>query len=57
MLKMVLRYGMQIVAYKYDQQDGELEKCEAFFNDNKGGIVPLAAAITYFERIDTEQKK
>lgn len=57
MLKMVLRYGMQIVAYKYDQQDEELEKCEAFFNDNKGGIVPLAAAITYFERIDTERKK
>ena len=54
---MVLRYGMQIVAYKYDQQDAELEKCEAFLKDNKGGIVPLAAAITYFERIDTEQRK
>ena len=56
MLKMILRYGIQIVGYNYDQQDEELEKCESFFNDNKGGIVPLAAAITYFERIDTERK-
>lgn len=55
--KMILSYGIQIVAYKYDEQDEELEKCEDFFNDNKGGIVPLASAITYFERIDTEQKK
>ena len=54
---MILSYGIQIVAYKYDEQDEELEKCEDFFNDNKGGIVPLAGAITYFERIDTEQKK
>lgn len=57
MLKMILRYGIQIVGYKYDQQNENLEKCEAFFNDNKGGIVPLAAAITYFDRIDQESKK
>ena len=57
MLKMILRYGIQIVGYKYDQQNEQLEKSEAFFNDNKGGIVPLAAAITYFDRIDQEAKK
>ena len=56
-LKMILRYGIQIVGYKYDQQNEQLEKSEAFFNDNKGGIVPLAAAITYFDRIDQEAKK
>jgi hypothetical protein len=57
MLKMILRYGIQIVGYKYDQQNEQLEKSEAFFNDNKGGIVPLAAAITYFDRVDQEAKK
>lgn len=57
MKKMILDYGSQIVAYRYNKVDGNLADCETFFNDNRGGIVPLSSAIAYFERVDKELKK
>jgi hypothetical protein len=57
MKKMILNYGAQIVAYKYNNIDEQLIDSEVFFNDSKGGIVPLAAAIPYYERVHNENKK
>ena len=54
MRKMILNYGAQMVGYRYHLVDENLMDCETFFNDSKGGIVPLAAAIPYFERIQRE---
>lgn len=54
MKKMILDYGAQIVAYRYGNIDDNLVDCEVFFNDSKGGILPLAAAIPYFERVQKE---
>lgn len=54
MLKMILNYGVQMVGYRYHLVDENLMDCETFFSDNKGGIVPLAAAIPYFERMQKE---
>ena len=36
--------------------DTNLADSETFFNDNRGGIVPLAAAIPYFERATKEMR-
>ena len=57
MKKMILDYGAQIVAYKYNNVDGNLTDCETFFNSSRGGIVPLSAAIAYYERVEQELKK
>jgi len=57
MKKMILNHGIQMVGYKYNVVDENLMDCETFFNDNKGGIVPLAAAIPYFERMQKELNK
>lgn len=57
MKKMILNYGSQMVGYRYHLVDENLMDCETFFNDNKGGIVPLAAAIPYFERIQKEMSR
>ena len=54
MKKMILNYGGQMIGYRYHLVDENLMDCETFFNDNKGGIVPLAAAIPYFERVQKE---
>jgi len=43
----ILNYGSQFVLYKFYSKDEELEKYEKLFNDNKGGIVPLAYSIDY----------
>lgn len=57
MKNMVLNHGIQMVGYKYSIADENLIDCETFFNDNKGGIVPLGAAIPYFDRIQKELNK
>ena len=57
MKNMVLNHGIQMVGYKYSIADENLVDCETFFNDNKGGIVPLGAAIPYFDRIQKELNK
>lgn len=57
MRKMVLNQGAQMVGYRYHLNDKNLEDCQIFFNDNRGGIVPLAAAIPYFEREKKEARK
>lgn len=46
----VLNYGSQFVLYKFYSKDTELEKYEQMFNDNKGGIVPLAYSIDYLNQ-------
>ncbi len=56
MRKLILNYGAQIVAYRYYKVDTNLADSETFFNDNRGGIVPLAAAIPYFERATKEMR-
>ncbi len=57
MKNMILNHGIQMVGYKYNITDENLVDCETFFNDNKGGIVPLGAAIPYFDRIQKELNK
>ena len=54
--KMILNYGAQIVCYRYNLVDTHLVDAETLFNDNRGGIIPLAAAIPYCERIRKEEK-
>jgi len=48
----ILNYGAQFVLYKFYSKDEELEKYEQLFNDNKGGIVPLAYSIDYLKKIN-----
>lgn len=57
MKNMILNHGIQMVGYNYSIADENLVDCETFFNDNKGGIVPLGAAIPYFDRIQKELNK
>ena len=57
MQKLVTNFGAQMIAYRYSNPDNNLVDCETFFNDNKSGIVPLAAAIPYFQRIHKESTK
>ena len=57
MKNMILNHGIQMVGYKYNIADENLVDCETFFNDNKGGIVPLGAAVPYFDRIQKELNK
>lgn len=45
----ILNYGSQFVLYKFYSKDEELEKYEQLFNDNKGGIIPLAYSIDYLK--------
>jgi len=46
----VLNYGAQFVLYKFYSKDDELEKYERMFDDNKGGIIPLAYTIDYLKQ-------
>ena len=46
----VLNYGAQFVLYKFYSKDDELEKYERMFDDNKGGIIPLAYTIDYLKK-------
>lgn len=46
----ILNYGSQFVLYKFYSKDEELEKYEQLFNDNKGGIIPLAYSIDYLKK-------
>lgn len=46
----ILNYGSQFVLYKFYSKDNELEKYEKMFNDNKGGIIPLAYTIDYLKK-------
>jgi hypothetical protein len=54
--KIILTYGAQIIAYRYNVIDENLIDSEIFFNDSRGGIAPLAAALVYFRNIQREQK-
>jgi len=36
--------------YKFYSKDDELEKYEQMFDDNKGGILPLAFTIDYLKK-------
>jgi hypothetical protein len=44
----IMNYACQIVPFKFYQLDNGLNKYETFFNDNNAGIVPLSAAIIYY---------
>jgi hypothetical protein len=54
----VLNYGFQIVPFKFykpdDSFNNALYKYELFFNDNKGGIVPLSIATMYFKKLQEQ---
>jgi len=45
----VLNYGSQFVLYKFYSKDEELERYEQMFEDNKGGIIPLAYTLDYLK--------
>jgi hypothetical protein len=46
----ILNYGAQFVLYKFYSKDDELEQYEQMFNDNRGGIIPLAYTIDYLKK-------
>jgi len=46
----ILNYGSQFVLYKFYSKDENLEKYEKMFDDNKGGIIPLAYTIDYLKK-------
>ena len=46
----ILNYGSQFVLYKFYSKDDELEKYERMFDDNKGGIIPLAYTMDYLKK-------
>jgi hypothetical protein len=46
----IIDHGCQIVPFKFYQKDDNLYKYEEFFNDTKGGTVPLSVAIMYFKK-------
>lgn len=48
----IMNHGCQIVPFKFYQKDEGLYKYEEFFNDTKGGIVPMSVAIIYFKKKD-----
>jgi hypothetical protein len=48
----IMNHGCQIVPFKFYQKDEGLYKYEEFFNDTKGGIVPMSVAIMYFKKKD-----
>jgi hypothetical protein len=50
----ITKYGCQIVPFKFYQKDGGLRDYETLFNDNQCGIIPLAKAIAYYEKIQMQ---
>lgn len=48
----VLYHGCQIVPFKFYQKDNSLYKYEEFFNDTKGGTVPISVATIYFKKLN-----
>jgi hypothetical protein len=46
----ILKYGIQIPAFRFYKNDKKLMNYETFFNDNSSAFVPLAIASTYFEK-------
>jgi len=48
----IKKYGCQIVPFKFYQRDNGLYKYETLFNDNNAGIIPLAKAIAYYQKMD-----
>jgi len=46
----ILNYGSQFVLYKFYSKDEGLENYEKMFDDNKGGIIPLAYTIDYLKK-------
>lgn len=44
----IVKYGCQIVPYRFYQNDSELENYENFFNIHNSAIVPLSSAISYY---------
>lgn len=50
----ILNYGAQFVLYKFYSKDEELEQYEKMFDDNKGGIIPLAHTIDYLKKKQTQ---
>ena len=46
----LIDHGSQIVPFKFYKKDEGLYKYEEFFNDTKGGIVPMSVAIIYYKK-------
>lgn len=46
----ILKYGCQIVPYRFYHYDDALEKYEEFFNMGNGAFVSLANAISYYNK-------
>jgi hypothetical protein len=44
----IIKYGCQIVPYRFYQNDSSLEDYEKFFNIHNSAFVPLASAISYY---------
>ena len=46
----ILYHGAQNVMYKFYSNDQQLDNYEQLFNDNKGGILPLAHVLDYIRK-------
>jgi len=48
--ELIGKHGCQIVMCRYYSKDNNLYKYEKLFNDNKGGVVPLAFVLDYIKK-------
>lgn len=53
-IQLVVNYGVQITMYSFYKADDDLTQYEDFFNQYKSAIVPMAYAINYLGKLETE---
>jgi hypothetical protein len=53
-INMVVNYGVQITLYPFYKSDDKLTQYEDLFNNQKAAIVPMAYAINYLGKMETE---
>uniref|UniRef100_A0A6C0JW88 Phosphatidylinositol-specific phospholipase C X domain-containing protein n=1 Tax=viral metagenome TaxID=1070528 RepID=A0A6C0JW88_9ZZZZ len=53
-IDMVVNYGVQITMYSFYKSDDKLTQYEDLFNQYKSSIIPMAYAINYLGKMETE---
>jgi hypothetical protein len=53
-IHMVVNYGVQITLYSFYKSDDNLTQYEHLFNQYKSAIIPMAYAINYLGKMETE---
>jgi hypothetical protein len=53
-INMVVNYGVQITLYPFYKSDDKLTQYEDLFNNQRSAIIPMAYAINYLGKMETE---